>query len=126
MKQLRTNFLLMLVALVLGAILIVPGVATTLYRALRRWNNQTPSEYAAASFLAVALAIDRAGNVLCRDLFDMILVKKVGYPFGLWQDTISKVLGKNKELGALSWGGLWLANLLNAIDPNHVENAAND
>lgn len=75
-------------------------------------------------FYFLAYSIDQLGNVLCQYLFNDILIKKGGYRFGDPDFTISAVLGMNKERGTLKPLGKWLAGVLNWIDPQHVEKAA--
>ncbi|WP_020597880.1 hypothetical protein [Spirosoma panaciterrae] len=76
--------------------------------------------------LSLAYVIDVMGNVICGPLLNLILKKNGGYAFGQFPDTISRCLGKNKQLGTLTKTGLALAALLNFIQPNHVELAAAD
>lgn len=72
----------------------------------------------------LAILIDQMGNVLFGSLFNDILIQKNGYQFGHYQHTISYVLGKNKQKNTLRYFGRKLADLLNWIDPMHVEKAA--
>lgn len=71
----------------------------------------------------LAICIDQAGNVICGGLFNHILIKNAGYKFGNTKETISSVLGRNKEANTLLILGIWLSNLLNKIEENHVEKA---
>ena len=72
----------------------------------------------------LVIGINQFGNVTCAHLFNDTLIKKGGYQFGNPDDTISRVLGKNKSTYTLTKAGRMLADLLNFIDKNHVENAA--
>lgn len=75
-------------------------------------------------YIRLAIAIDAMGNVLGYPLFNLVLIKKGGYKFGNRRDTISYVLGMNKEINKLSKLGRGIASTLNKIDKNHVERAA--
>jgi 8-oxo-dGTP diphosphatase len=67
----------------------------------------------------IALGIDQLGNVVCKHLFNITLIKKDGYKFGNEDETISSVIGKNKVLNKLTYTGMLLSMLLDAIDENH-------
>ena len=71
-----------------------------------------------------AVGLSQFGNVACSELFNDTLIKKDGIKFGNPDYTTSKVLGLNKRFNKLTKLGLFVANILNKIDPNHVENAA--
>jgi len=73
--------------------------------------------------LNVAISYDQLGNVLGGPLFNTLLKKPGGRPFGDADETISYVLGKNKRINKLTRLGKWIADGLNKIDPNHVEKA---
>jgi hypothetical protein len=126
----RTAYLLLFIAVLLQAAFFPVGRLVTYYAAWKQRKIGKVTGYLAKSALARALSIDTMGNTVCRDLLTMLLLRQDelanAYPFGNYTETISRVLGKNKALGTLSATGLWLANLLNRIDPNHVENAARD
>lgn len=70
-----------------------------------------------------AIAWDRLGGAVCKHLFNDWLVKSNGYRFGNGEDTISYVLGINKRDNTLTILGKGVANLINLLDPNHVEKA---
>lgn len=71
----------------------------------------------------LAISIDIAGNVMLSRLFNDWLITKKGYQFGEQGQTISYVLGRNKEQGSLLFLGEKLTQLLHTIDKNHVEKA---
>ena len=74
-------------------------------------------------FWLVAISLDQAGNTFCAELFNDTLIDPRGHRFGDPDETISSVLGKNKQADALTWLGKSLAWILNAIDPNHITKA---
>lgn len=73
--------------------------------------------------LDIAISLDQLGGVIGGPLFNRILRKKGGHKFGNPDETISFVLGELKESGHLTKLGKFIADKLNQIDPNHVENA---
>lgn len=119
-----TNFLLLFVALVLAALLFPLGILCTLILCILRMSMNKALGYLSNTAFSLALSIDLLANVICRDLFNFFLIHAGGYPFGNNRETISRVLGLNKRLGALTDLGRALANLLDFIDPNHTERAA--
>jgi hypothetical protein len=76
-------------------------------------------------YFNIALTIDKSGNVLCASFFNDTMLKKCGTtaPFGTPDETISSVLGKNKQSARLNGFGRFWAGFLNAIQENHVENS---
>lgn len=74
-------------------------------------------------FVHLAVAIDQLGNVLAAPLFNVTFIKNNGYKFGVIDETISSVLGKNKALGTLNRIGWILCWILNKLEKNHVEKA---
>lgn len=80
----------------------------TWYRLFGYWRND-------------AVGLDRYGNYNYRSLFNAVLVKKYGYQFGDFRETISSVLGKNEKSETLTKSGKILVKILNAIDKNHCE-----
>jgi hypothetical protein len=73
--------------------------------------------------LNIAISLDQLGGTLGGPLFNKILRKKGGHKFGNPDETISFVLGENKTTGHLTKFGKYIADLLNKIDPDHVEKA---
>lgn len=74
--------------------------------------------------LKIAIEIDELGNLMFKDLFNKILIKPGGYPFGNDEQTISHVIGVNKLTNNLTKLGKFIADILNKIEKNHVEKAA--
>lgn len=82
----------------------------------------------------LAYALDEGGNVIIAPLANLILIKKGGYKFGNWRESISSVLGKNKEnithvpgvdpaSGTLTRLGYKIYFVLDKIRKNHCENS---
>jgi len=113
---------LFVIAILLGVIFLPIGLLySMLYRVVfTTRSNAKASDY----FHTCALAIDQLGNVFCSDLFNSTLIYVTAtHPFGDADQTISAVLGYAQEEKTLTTLGHALANLLDAIDPNHCNKA---
>ncbi len=68
----------------------------------------------------IAIAKDQLGNVLGKYLFNDTLIKKESKArFGLPDETISSVIGKNKLVTYLTKPGIVLDKFLNLFDRGH-------
>jgi len=107
------------VSLFLATILYPLGLALTfiinLYK--RRWKFSF--KRLDQQFLSIATSIDASGNVICKDLFNLILIKKGGYEFGKRKETISSVLGKNQRDKTLTSTGKVIVFILDKIETDH-------
>lgn len=108
------GFILTLVALVLFMAFAPFGI---LYQLI------TDLKGAGKYFFDIAVCIDQAGNVVCRKLLDLVMIKSGGHLFGNPDETISSCIGKNHASGHLTWCGWGLYHLLNKIQKDHSENA---
>lgn len=114
------NILLYLVSQILGLILFPIGI---LYGILRsfwqvRWKNGI--KRVSDKFLHLAKSFDKYGNVVCKELFnDMLITKNSKHYFGRIEETISMVIGYNLQEGTLSKTGRILNSILDFIDKNH-------
>jgi hypothetical protein len=95
------------------------GLLTTFFINLykRRWKFSF--KRLDDQFLSIATSIDASANVVCKDLFNLILIKKGGYEFGKRKETISSVLGKNQRDNTLTGIGKSVAFVLDKIDQDH-------
>ncbi|MBD1259380.1 hypothetical protein HZY62_02175 [Maribacter polysiphoniae] len=73
--------------------------------------------------LKIAISIDQLGNVMMQHLLNQLWIKKEGYRFGNRDETISSVLGKNKQNATLTGFGKAIDKILDIIDPNHSLNS---
>lgn len=81
-----------------------------------------------------ALIDDIHGNTYLAKLFNDTLIKKIRvdgnyvypYKFGNPRETISSVLGKNKERGTLTKLGIMLDYILHIFDENHSEKSVEE
>jgi len=111
MNKLLKNLLLFLVAIAFFVVLAPIGFVYGLVTRLKFWVS--------GFFISMAIGIDQLWNVFAQYLFDDILIQKNGYKFGVEDETISSVLGKNKRDWTLK--PLWkmMCCLLDKIDKNH-------
>jgi len=114
-KEEMKNFLLIIVAIVLCALLFPFGILYALF-------TQNISLY----FRGIAESIDQLGNHVMGGLFNQWMLRAgipftdfQPYKFGNIDETVSSVLGKNQKRGTLTKSGRWLNRLLNKLDKNH-------
>jgi len=111
------GFILLLIAVLLSIILYPLGWIYSIItfrgslKKLGKW------------WYVMAVSVDQLGNVVMSTLFNDILIRKYGIEFGDEDHTVSMVLGVNKKIGTLTPLGKFIADVLNKIDPNHVEKA---
>ena len=111
------GFILYAIALLLYLPLSILNVIVVIYK-----NIKTESFFSKMNlyFKQEALAIDIFANTSLKTLWNTILRKKGGYPFGLIHDeTISSVLGKNQRDKTLSVPGKILCSFLDLLDKDH-------
>ncbi len=73
--------------------------------------------------LKIAISVDQLGNVIMQHLLNLLWVKKEGYKFGNRDETISSVLGKNKQNNTLTVFGKSIDKILDFIDADHSLNS---
>lgn len=108
------NLLLLIIAIVLFTVLAPLGIAYTFVMSIFFLKN--PFKYIGSIIKRIAVSIDQLGNVVCGDLFNVILIKQ-GTAFGHEDDTVSKVL--HLQCDNLTFLGKEIYNLLEFIDPGH-------
>jgi len=118
------GYLLFFVAFALSIVLYPLGFVYSLIRLVATLRFKTAVQYLNRVFFTCAILIDIMGNVFMRYMFNDFLVKPGAHPFGSEQETISKVLGINKANNKLTLAGKVLAAILNFLDKDHVEKAA--
>lgn len=79
-----------------------------------------PQIYYNYSFNA-CVGIDKLGNSIAAPLFNLLLISKSGHKFGCVDETISSVIGKNKESNTLLFLGKFLYKFLDTIQKQHCE-----
>lgn len=117
------SILLFIIAFILSAIFMPIGF---FYSIIRLWMNvrfitwwKRINQY----FFVLSVSIDQFGNVIMQELFNDIIIKKEGHKFGNEDETISSVLGKNKQADTLTVTGKILSYILNFLEYRHVENS---
>jgi hypothetical protein len=122
MKRLLNSVVLLIVAIKLAAILFPIGAVYAFVYTIVTMRIETSSAYWANLFYAVALGIDKIGNVMCGELFNRTLVINNAwvYKFGNINDTISYVLAKNYPKRTTRAGNavVWV---LEKLDKGHME-----
>ena len=102
-----------LILYIVAAVLFLPLTVLNVFCVIVKNGN------ANGYFFQGAIDIDKFGNINLRCLLNTILRKKGGSKFGLEDETISSVLGKNKRDDKLSFIGVAVACILDSIDKNH-------
>lgn len=108
------GFLLSLIAFQLKNILSPLGIVYGWIKNAKDSNNK---------YLLIAIQQDIAINVYCKELLNDIFIIQRIHEFGSPYETVSYVLGKNKEINNLTKVGWLIVKGLHFIDPFHVEKA---
>ena len=111
--------LLFIISILLFVITVPFGFVYGLFYKLFKRGLTGIGEYA----LQIAISIDQLGNVSMQHLLNSLWIKKGGYYFGNRDETISSAIGRNKNLGTLTFFGRSIDRLLDTIDPNHSLNS---
>jgi len=125
MKKILANALLAFVAMLLAAVLMPVSFVFVGFRPLAESSDRSArgdrKVLVAKMLFELARGIDQTGNAVCFDFFNWALVKDDGLaPFGNVDETISSVIGRNKQLENLTWVGRLLDLILDGIDFNHT------
>ncbi len=108
------GLLLSLVAFQLLIVILPLGIVYGWIRNTKGFNKK---------YLYIAIQIDIAINTACKELLNDIFIIQRIHEFGSPYETVSYVLGKNKELNNLTGIGKFIAKGLDYLDPYHVEKA---
>jgi hypothetical protein len=113
------GFVLFFVAAVLSLILYPLALVTSLI--INFWKRRFKDGISRLNqqFFEIAASLDATGNVICDDLFNLVLIKKGAYKFGNRKETVSSVLGKNQLAKTLTWSGWILTKILDTIQAKH-------
>jgi hypothetical protein len=121
MKKLIKNLILLDVALTLLLTVGLFGLLYTFTWSIFNFTKTSFIKYWSNLIYTINVGIDKMGNVLLGAFMNKFAVKELKYPFGEINDTISYALAMN--LGHLSLLGEFIANILEFIDPGHLENS---
>lgn len=117
------NVVLLIVAVILALILFPIGFIYAIFHLIFAHNTKESFKYISNFFRSIALSIDQLGNVVCQYLFNAVFIKRYGIKFGNEDETVSSVLGKNKNKGTLRFLGKTLDRLLNLFEEDHAVKA---
>lgn len=112
--KLILSYILFVLACVL---LVIIGFSVIFLAVVTSFFTGEAPEY----FLNMAIGIDQLGNVLISPVANVLLIKKNGYQFGVIDETISSVLGKNQQFNTLRLPGRLIAGILDFIDKDHCK-----
>lgn len=127
MKQFIVKYfiglILFIVSVVMMCILYPIGFSYSILTHIFRFSWIDTDKY----LLRCAIANDQHGNTFLAKLFNDTLIKSreiegklvIAYKFGYQKETISSVLGKNKQLGTLTKTGKFFDWILHLLDDNH-------
>jgi 8-oxo-dGTP diphosphatase len=119
------GLILFILATALAALLLPAGILFGLFAALYRHRLRSGLRRADRKFLALAIALDQYGGVVCAELLNATLIRKESpCRFGDISATISRTVGLNRSHGYLTRTGRALNRLLNFIDPGHTAEAS--
>ena len=108
------GFILSLIAFQLLIVVLPLGIVYGWIRDARDSNKK---------YLYIAIQIDIAINTSCKELLNDIFIIQRIHEFGSPYETVSYVLGMNKEIKNLTKIGWFVVIGLDYIDPFHVEKA---
>lgn len=119
MKKVLLAFILLVVAFSLFLVILIPAVIWGIGTSFWKRNLKEAGNELYLWLFSWALSIDQLGNAVYKDLFNDTLIKPKGVPFGNPDETISSVLGKNKQIDRLTRTGKLLDFILDKLDPDH-------
>lgn len=121
MKRLINNVILFFIAIILLISVGAFGILYTIFWSIFNYTKTSFLKYWADLIYTLNVGIDKIGNVLLGAFMNKFAVKKLKYPFGKINDTISYALAMN--IGYLSGLGQFIVDTLETIDPGHMENS---
>ena len=142
------GFLLFVISIVLSVILYSIAIPYTIIKYFLNFKFKTALKYIDNILFMIAYSIDKLGNVVLGPIMNDLILKRKYYissdinvldkeieleivnnqikvvRFGNPNQTISTVLGHNKNIGNIKQGWVFIPNVLDYFDPNHCLNAA--
>jgi len=123
-SPLGLGVLLYVLSTILMAIFYTIGIVYGIFKCIYKKQLITALRSIDNKLYTMAIMKDQTGNIVCSELFNKLLITKDSTDiFGKEDETISSGLGKNLKSGKLTKKGLWLANTLDSIQPNHCINS---
>ena len=117
----KMGLILLFTAYLLSIVFMPFGIVYTIVKSMIHASIRMFLSRVNSYFKVFAVCWDQMGNVVIADLFNDILIKKDGHKAGNEDETISSVLGKNKQTETLTLLGRIISTMLNHLDKNHVE-----
>lgn len=121
MRRLFKNIILFFVAIFLITTLGTFGLLYTFFTSIQEYRNISFFKYWGDLVYTINVGLDKLGNVLLGKFLNNFAVIEKKYPFGNLDDTISYALARN--LGNLTSLGQFIVDVLEYIDPGHMENS---
>lgn len=122
LSRLFLSILLFILALILFAVLSVIGFLWSIAKIFYKVDIKTAIKGLSDYFFSLALSVNQSGAVAFKGLFNDVLIKGKGMPFGDEDKQISEVLGWNERYYKLTKIGKFIVKILNKIDTKHCEN----
>lgn len=119
MKRLINNAIIFIVAIALLATVGTFGLMYTVFWSILNITKISFLKYWADLIYTINVGIDKIGNVLLAAFLNKFAIVEPVHKFGNINDTISEALAKN--LDNLTQFGQWIVNVLEWIDPGHME-----
>jgi len=118
-KRLINNVIIFFVAIALLATVGTFGLIYTVFWSILNIKKISFLKYWADLIYTINVGIDKIGNVLLAAFLNRFAIVEPVYRFGSINDTISESLAKN--LNNLTPFGQWIVDVLEWIDPGHME-----
>lgn len=120
MKKILVNLILLFVALFLLLTVGIFGLIYTMGITIISFDLNNFLKYWGSLLYQINVGIDQIGNVLLGEFLNKnVLINDTEYKFGNVDETISYVLAKN--INNLTLLGTLLVNILEFLDPGHME-----
>ena len=142
------GLLLFIISIILSFVLYSIAIPYTIIKFLIQFKLKITFKYIDRILFMVAYSIDKLGNVVLGEIMNDLLLKRRYWAdsdiepldseilievvnnqikvvrFGNPNQTISTVLGHNKNIGNIKSSWMFIPNLLDFFDPNHCLKAA--
>ena len=118
--ELIKSFSLALISMIM---LIIAFTISLILEIIFAFKNRSTARLSVL-FMGIAMGGDLTGNVVARYLLNKMFVKPGGYQHGDIHQTISRILGLNKQSETLTGFGRFMGRFLHLLDPDHIVKAA--
>ena len=121
MNKLLKNIVLLFVAIFLLFTIGIYGLVYSFFKSILTFSKANFIGYWADLLYQINVGIDMIGNVMLGKFLNHHAIINPGYDFGKVKHTISHVLAVNQKNNNLTEFGKWIVNILEWIDPGHME-----